>query len=133
MSISIHGTKYLTGELVEGPQFSNDNFIEVMRLLGFDVKLEGSIDGGELEILKSRIQTVLHIISQVPDQFQLETEIQEAQGKATVSNSEKLLITTKENLKLSIAFLMIQLSVSIGPDGRLIGMRRYHLTTMETV
>jgi len=63
---------------------SNDNFSHLFSIIGFDhLKSEGSIDGGEVEIIKSRIARIIDIIEEAPSEFEIKTEIVKTQNSAT--------------------------------------------------
>ena len=63
---------------------SNDNFKHLFSIIGFDMKFEGSIDGGEVEIIKSRIDRIIDIIEEAPSEFEIATEISKVSNKAIV-------------------------------------------------
>ena len=68
---------------------SNDNFQHLFSILGFNLPSVGSIDGGEVEILKSRIYRIIDAIEEAPSEFEIKTEIIKASNKATVINTGK--------------------------------------------
>ena len=68
MGVSIYSRRGT--ELLEGPNFSNDNFKDIFSVLGYDeISWEGEIGGDELVDLKNRIIGALCLVEKRPDEF----------------------------------------------------------------
>lgn len=91
MSISIYGKINTRFGLIsrEGPNFANSNLSAILSLIDYKIKDGVTIDDGELEILKSRLATLLQVVQNKPSEFTTKTTIDKKLGCATIIEQGK--------------------------------------------
>jgi hypothetical protein len=92
MSISIYGKINTRFGLItrEGPSFANGNFDSLMFMIDYKIKDFGvTIDGGELEILKNKLTTLLQVVRNTPSEFTTKTTIYKKSGHSPIIEQGK--------------------------------------------
>lgn len=91
MSIIIYGKINTRFGIIsrEGPSFANGNLASILSMIDYKIDLGIIIDGGELEILKSRLTVLLQIVRNKPDEFTTPTTFDKHPGCALIVDQGK--------------------------------------------